>query len=62
MAELLLCCEYMAATPILNQTSSQSLSLVLRNCVPQTVVTECGAVPRTKWFEATGKKLKRLAT
>ena len=48
MAELLLCCEYMAATTILNQTSSQSLSLVLRNLVPPTVVTERGAVPKTE--------------
>ena len=43
MAELLLCCEYMAATTILNQTRSQSLSLVLRNLVPPTVVIEWGS-------------------
>lgn len=58
MAELLLCCEYMVVTAILNQTSSQSLTLVLRNQVPQTVVTECGAVPRSECLEATGEKLK----
>lgn len=61
MAELLLCCEYMAATTILNQTSSRSLSLVSRNLVPQTVVTEGGAVPKTECLEATGEKLKPLS-
>ena len=61
MAELLLCWEYMIATIVLNQTGSGNLSLVIRNLVSQTVVAECGAVPRTECLEqATGEEVETL--
>ena len=66
MAELLLllCCEYMIATVVLDQTRGKDLPLVLRN-LPQTSVLEdvrVGSASRDCLERATAVNSKPFAT